>query len=81
MPERRTETRHRALKTGRIVFNNRFSTMDCTIRNLSEHGAMLMMPGPHGIPDEFVLELDGGTVTHACKVAWRKERQLGVTFG
>jgi hypothetical protein len=81
MQERRKEPRPRALKTGRIVFNNRFSTMDCAVRNLSERGALLQVQGPQGIPDAFVLELDAGAVTHACKVVWRKERQLGVEFG
>lgn len=81
MQERRKETRQRALKTGRIIYNNRFSALDCTVRNLSSHGALLQVAGPHGIPDTFSLELEAGGVTHACKVVWRKERQLGVAFG
>ena len=80
MQERRSEPRQRALKTGRIVFNNRFSTMDCSVRNLSAHGAMLQVPGLQGIPDTFVLELDAGAVKRICKVKWRKEREIGVAF-
>jgi len=80
MQERRTESRSRALKGGRIIFNNRFSAMDCTVRNLSAQGAMLLVAGPHGIPDDFKLELDGGASTHECKVIWRQEKKLGVAF-
>jgi hypothetical protein len=81
MQERRKELRQRALKTGRIVFNNRYSTMDCAVRNLSEHGALLQVQGQQGIPDAFHLELDAGAVTYPCRVIWRKERQIGVEFG
>ncbi|HEX2215348.1 MAG TPA: PilZ domain-containing protein [Xanthobacteraceae bacterium] len=81
MQERRQELRKRALKTGRVVFNNRYSVMDCTVRNLSRRGALLLVGETHALPDKFVLELDAGAVSHACKVIWRKERQLGVVFG
>jgi hypothetical protein len=80
MQERRNETRKRALRTARIVFNNRFSALDCTVRNLSPVGAMLLVAGPHGIPDAFELELDSGALKHDCKVVWRQEKKLGVEF-
>jgi hypothetical protein len=80
MQERRKVTRRRTLKTGRIVFNNRFSAMDCAVRNLSSQGAMLLVSGPHGIPDEFVLELDEGSILHDCHVIWREEKRIGVEF-
>lgn len=79
MQERRHEPRRRTLKTARIVFNNRFSAVDCAVRNLSEHGAMLLVAGPHGIPDAFLLELGDGA-THDCRVIWREEKRLGVQF-
>ena len=80
MQERRNETRARALKTARIVFNNRFSALDCTVRNLSPHGAMLLVAGSLGIPDAFNLELGVGAATHECKVIWRQEKKIGVEF-
>jgi hypothetical protein len=80
MEERRKEPRTRALKTARIIYNNRFSVLDCAVRNLSSHGAQLLVSGPHGIPDTFQLELDAGALIHDCKVIWRQERKLGVEF-
>jgi hypothetical protein len=80
MLERRHELRRRTLKTGRIVFNNRFSAMDCAVRNLSDHGAMLLVAGPHGIPDAFLLEFDDGVTTRNCRVIWREAQRLGVEF-
>lgn len=78
MQERRKHPRRRALKGGRIVFNDRFSTLDCTVRNLSPQGALLQVAGPQGIPEVFSLEL--GAEVHACKVIWQRERQVGVVF-
>ena len=81
MQERRKSARRRALKGGRIVFNKRSSTIDCTVRNLSPEGALLQVRGPFGIPAEFDLELDADAVIHPCKVVWRDARRLGVVFG
>jgi hypothetical protein len=81
MQERRRQDRRRALKAARIIFNTRFSALDCTVRNLSADGAMLLVAGPHGVPDRFILELDAGAVAKPCRVIWRKEKQIGVSFG
>jgi PilZ domain len=70
--------RKRTLKTGRIVFNNRNSTIDCTVRNLSKHGALLLLPHIVEIPDDFELHVDG--VRHTAHVVWRSNGQLGVTW-
>jgi hypothetical protein len=80
MQERRKEQRTRALKTARIVYNNRFSVLDCAVRNLSSHGAQVLVQSPHGIPDTFQLELDAGASIRDCKVIWRQERKIGVEF-
>ncbi len=46
LTERRESDRRRTYLCGRITFNDRVSTMDCLIRNLSRNGAMLEFPGP-----------------------------------
>jgi len=65
---RRQEPRGRTLKSARIVFNDRCSTVDCTVRNLSAHGALLLLPTSLGVPTEFELWLDG--VTHLAHIVW-----------
>ena len=80
MEERRKEPRARALKCAKIVFNNRFSTIDCTVRNLSAHGAKLVVGTQIGIPDTFELSLPMDGSNRTCKVVWRKEDELGVEF-
>jgi hypothetical protein len=52
--ERRNEARRRrALKRARIIFNDRWATIDCTVSNLSDRGACLNVESPIGIPDTF----------------------------
>ena len=78
--EKRGAVRHRVLKGARIVFNGRRSTVDCTIRNLSEQGAGLEVTSAVGIPQSFDLEIPADGVVRRCRVAWRTERKLGVSF-
>jgi PilZ domain-containing protein len=76
---RRNAERHRILKGARITFNGRTTTIDCTVRNLSERGACLKVASPIGIPDMFDLVLDNASA-YQCRVTWRKATQIGVNF-
>jgi hypothetical protein len=77
--ELRNETRRRALKRARITFKGRWTTIDCTVRNLSDRGACLNVESYIGIPDTFDLVLDNAAV-RSCRVTWRKATQIGVEF-
>jgi hypothetical protein len=80
MAEHRAYPRHRTLKAGKIVFNHRFSVVDCTVRNLSAGGARLDVSSTFGIPDDFDLLVEPDKAMRACRVAWKDEHRLGVTF-
>jgi hypothetical protein len=75
----REAQRHRTLKGGKIVINDGFSTFDCTIRNLSETGAKLVVSSSLAIPQRFVLAMDDGR-RFECELAWRTETEIGVHF-
>ena len=77
--EHRASPRRRTLKGGRIVINNGFSTFECTVRNLSETGARLKVASIIGLPDSFDLVMEDGT-RHHCRIAWKSETEVGVTF-
>ncbi|HEY0442153.1 MAG TPA: PilZ domain-containing protein [Xanthobacteraceae bacterium] len=74
----RRSARVRTLKTAKIVFNNRSSVLDCTVRNVSKEGALLLVASPLGIPDVF--ELTFGPEARQAKVVWRQENRLAVEF-
>jgi hypothetical protein len=80
MDERRKTNRPRSLLGARIVYNNRSSTLDCMVRNLSNTGARLVFSGPVAVPEEFELVIPQKGQTHRCKIAWRESREFGVEF-
>lgn len=68
------------LKSGKIVFNDRRSVIDCMIRDRSQHGAKLQVVTSVGIPDQFDLVVEADHSTHACRVVWRNQKNVGVEF-
>jgi hypothetical protein len=79
MSEQRRHIRRRVLKAAKIAFN-RGSVIDCTVRNISERGALLQVASPIGIPDRFDLLFDSEHESRKCRTVWRKESQIGVEF-
>ncbi|KTT67794.1 pilus assembly protein PilZ [Sphingomonas endophytica] len=78
MPNNRGALRHRVLKRGSIDFNG--GAIDCVIRNISETGAALEVTSPVGIPETFNLVIPSDHTNRPCRVAWRRERRIGVRF-
>jgi two-component system response regulator len=72
--------RNRMLKGAVIAFSARHATMPCVVRDMSQGGARLQVGQGSAIPDTFelIIELDGLEVH--CQVAWRKAREVGVSF-
>lgn len=72
--------RRRTLKRGLVTFAGGFMTLECTVRNLSETGARLVMENGAVPPDQFVLavEVDGFEVD--CQVIHRAADEFGVRF-
>lgn len=80
MQERRRATRNRAYLGAKIVFNHRYSSMDCLIRDISPDGAKLMFTNTVTIPDEFDLEIRKTGETRRIGTAWRRADEVGVSF-
>ncbi|OLP42379.1 hypothetical protein BJF95_13115 [Rhizobium oryziradicis] len=79
MTEKRKISRHRTLKAARIVLKGGSSTMNCTVKNLSDAGAKLFGDNFLDIPDDFDLLMDGFEKRH-CVVRWRKLKEIGIEF-
>jgi hypothetical protein len=78
MADKRNVPRHRVLKAGKIEF--RGSTIDCTVRDVSNAGAALEVESPVGIPERFTLGIPSQNLKFACRVIYRKEKRIGVVF-
>jgi hypothetical protein len=80
MQERRATARVRSFIGGRIVFNNRNSSVDCLLRNMSSNGAKISLLGAVTIPDEFELVIPVQSRNIRARVAWRRADEFGVQF-
>jgi len=81
MVERRRVQRTRVLKGAKIILNNRSSLFDCTVINMTNLGSCVCLPSSIGIPDSFALSFDGARSSRQCRVVWRTENKLGLSFG
>ena len=73
-------TRRRVLKGGQILFNNRMSTVDCTVRSLSDDGAGIDVSSSVGLPKEFLLSIRADGLELPCRVTAWAERHIEVEF-
>jgi len=55
--------------------------VECRLQNISQTGAKLIIEGLVQISDVFILYLTrDGNVGRKCKVAWRRENEIGFEF-
>ncbi len=80
MVEARRSERVRSLLRARILFNNRSSTIDCTIKNISAHGAKIEIAHSMSVPTEFDLEVPQRGRTYRARMMWRAASSMGVEF-
>lgn len=78
MTERRRQQRYRTLRSGKIVFHDRRSVIDCLVRNLSDGGSCLQVNSTLGIPNSFQLLIDGDEVSYRCQVIWISANRIGI---
>jgi hypothetical protein len=72
--------RRRVLKGGQIRFNGHASSIDCTVRSLSEDGAGIDVYTSVGIPKRFDLSIRADGIERHCRVVSQTEKHLEVEF-
>ncbi len=80
LKERRTSARQKSFLQGRIYYNNRRSSMDCLIRDISEYGAKLKFSAAVNTPDVLELQIPAKDETYRAQVHWRFGNEIGVAF-
>jgi hypothetical protein len=78
MIERRRHQRFPTAEPARIVFNSR-ALLTCTIRDTSVGGACLEVSSEAAVPATFDL-IPNASDAHVCRVVWRIDGRVGVTF-
>lgn len=77
MEERRNDSRLPSYLGGKIVYNNRLSTADCVVRNVSRDGFRLSFGSTVAVPDEFELHIPQKGIRCQVRVSWRKLNEVG----
>jgi diguanylate cyclase (GGDEF)-like protein len=70
----------KVLKAGSIVFNRGGSSIDCTVRRLSDIGAKLDVISSDGVPQRFKLRIEADDFSRACQIVGKEDRHLEVAF-
>jgi hypothetical protein len=78
--ERRRQARSRTFIGAQIIFNQRQSTLDCTIRNLCDHGALIELSDAVATPELFELYFPLKRESRMARARWRDGRRQGVEF-
>ncbi|MGL4287533.1 MAG: PilZ domain-containing protein, partial [Phreatobacter sp.] len=64
-----------------ISFDDGPCAIPCSLADVSETGARIMLGSAADMPQQFELTLtQNGRVTRRCLVVWRDDRALGVRF-
>lgn len=63
-----------------IYFNNRRSSLDCIVRDISDGGARLTVSEAALVPDTFEVHIPQKDRTHISDVKWRRGEEMGLEF-
>ncbi len=80
MDDKRKTPRRRVLKEGKIVFADGKCLLDCTIRDMSDNGARLLIASTVGVPERFHLFQKSSGLFYGARVVWRQPGAVGVQF-
>jgi len=78
--DKRQARRMRVLMSGNISLPGDLSTFTCTVRNLSESGAMIVFSDLTPVPEHFSLHVELSGFKVDCEKIWHDGLTFGVRF-
>jgi hypothetical protein len=78
--EKRGTPRQRVLKAGKIITMDNTSVVDCTVRNMSDSGAQVIIEKSVRMPEEFQFFLANGDTVRDAVLAWHRGDRVGIKF-
>jgi hypothetical protein len=78
--ERRDSPRQKSFLQGRVIFNQRRSSIDCVVRELSDNGARLKFATPPAVPEVFELHVPNKDETFRAQIVWHDGTDMGVSL-
>jgi len=80
MLDRRQSPRDKVLYCGVAGINERGSTMDCVVRNISAGGACVELDQAAKLPEEVNLTVARKGRSFLAKMIWRQANRVGLAF-
>jgi hypothetical protein len=74
------QKRRRTLLAGQIILNSGEVVIDCTVKNLSDGGALLSLAGSVMLPESFQLRIPSRNAFVTGRLAWRSGLEVGMQF-
>jgi hypothetical protein len=80
MQDRRQGARDKVLYGGVAAVNERGSTMDCVVRNISDTGACVEFDTAAKLPAEMNLTIARKGRSYLTRMIWRQANKVGLAF-
>jgi hypothetical protein len=80
MLDRRQSVRDRVILGSLASINDRGSTMDCVVRNMSEGGACVAFEETAKLPDEMRVTITQKGCSFFARTKWRQAGKVGLEF-
>lgn len=78
--DKRVAERVRSFLRAQIIFNNRMTTIDCIVKNISATGARVALDETLAVPTEFDIYIPQHRRSHHARLVWRDRESIGVDF-
>jgi PilZ domain len=80
MLDRRQSVRDKVIYGGVAEINERGSTMDCIVRNISEQGACVEFDSTARLPEQINLAIARKGRSFLARLIWRQANKVGLAF-
>jgi len=80
MLDRRQRARNKVFFGGVAAINEPGSTIDCVVRNLSEHRACVEFDSATKLPEEISLAIPRKGRSFLSRMIWRRANKVGLAF-
>jgi hypothetical protein len=80
MQDRRQGVRDKVLYGGVAEINEHGSTVDCVVRNISDHGACVEFEAAERVPEEMKLTIARKGRSFLARLIWRQANKVGLAF-
>ncbi len=80
MRERRTSIRQKSFLRGFVSISKKHGALGCLIRDISDHGARIILSDTVALPDVVDLYIPQRDKTLRARVHWRRNDEVGLAF-